>query len=78
MDKQKVLETSSAGYIFSHMFKTLKRLRCIRVTFYNLLTGWRDAFKFGPFKQNDKINKAAHRSKLLKELEVDLSVSFKN
>ena len=78
MDKQKVLETSSAGYIFSQMCKIFKRLRCALITIYILFTGWRDAFKFGPFKQIDILNKAAHRSKLLKELGHDLSVSFEN
>ena len=78
MNKQKVLKTSSAGYIFSHMSKMLKWLRCILITIYKLFTGWRDAFKFGTFKQSDIINMAAHRSKLLKELGQDLSVSFEN
>ena len=78
MDKQKVLKTSSAGYIFSYMSKMLKWLRCILITIYKLFTSWRDDFKFGPFKQSDIINKAAHRSKLLKDLGQDLSVSFEN
>ena len=76
MDKQKVLKTSSAGYIFSHISKMFKWLRCILITIYKLFTGCRGAFKFGPFMQSDTINKAAHRSKLLKELGQDLSVSF--
>ena len=78
MDKQKVLKTSSVEYIFSHMSKMLNWLRCILITIYKLFTGWRDAFKFGPFKQSDIINKTAHRSKLLKELGQDFSVSFEN
>ena len=78
MDKQKVLKISSAGYIFCHMSKMLKWLRCILITIYKLFTVWRDAFNFGAFKQSDIINKAAHRSKLLNELGQDLSVSFEN
>ena len=78
MNKLKVLKTSEAGYIFSYMSKMLKRLRCILITIYKLFTGWRDAFKFGPFKRSDIINKAAHRSKLLKEFGQDLSVWIEN
>ena len=78
MDKQKVLKKSSAGYILSHMSKMLKWLRCILINIYRLFTVWKDAFKFGPFKQIDILNKAAHRSKLLKEFGQDLSVSFEN
>ena len=78
MDKQKVLKTSSAGYIFSHMSKMLKWLRCILITIYKLFTVCRAAFKIGPFTQSDIINTAAYRSKLLKELGQDLSVSFEN
>ena len=50
----------------------------IPMTSYNLVTCWSDALKFGPSKQGDIINKAAHGLKLLKEHGLDLSVSFEN
>ena len=78
MDKQKVLETSGAGYIFSHLYDTLKRSGCIPMTIYNLVARWRHAFKFGPFEQGNVINKVVYRSKLLKEHGLDLSGSFEN
>ena len=78
MDEQKVLVTGGAGYIGSHACKALQRSGFIPVTFDNLVTGWRDAVKFGPFEQGHLINKAARRSKLLKEHGLELSVSFEN
>ena len=78
MDEQKVLETGGAGYIDSHACKALQQSRFIPVTFDKLVTGWRDAVKFGPFEQVDIINNAARRSKLLKEHGLELSVSFEN
>ena len=57
MDDQKVLVTGGAGYIGSHACKVLKQSGFIPVTFDNLVTGWRDAVKFGPFEQGDLLNK---------------------
>ena len=78
MDEQKVLIKGSAGYTGSHACKVLQRSGFISVTFDNLVTGRRDAVKFGPFEQGDLISKAARRSKLLKEHGLELSVSFEN
>ena len=58
MDEQKALVTGGAGYIGSHACKALQRLGFIPVTFDNLVTGWRDAVKFGPFVQCDLLNKS--------------------
>ena len=57
MDEQKVLVTGGAGYIGSHACKALQQTGFIPVTFDNLVTGWRDAVKFGPFEQGDLLNK---------------------
>ena len=57
MDEQRVLVTGGAGYIGSHACKALQRSGFIPVTFDNLVTGWRDAVKFGPFEQGDLLNK---------------------
>ena len=57
MDDQKVLVTGGAGYIGSHVCKVLQQSGFIPVTFDNLVTGWRDAVKFGPFEQGDLLNK---------------------
>ena len=78
MDEQKVLLTGGARYIGSHAYKALQRSGFIPVTFDNLVTAWRGSVKFGPFEQGDPINKAARRSKLLKEHGMELSVSFEN
>ena len=48
-----VLVTGGAGYIGSHACKALKTAGFTPVTFDNLVTGWRDAVKFGPFEQGD-------------------------
>ena len=58
MGEQKVLVTGGAGYIGSHACKALKQSGFIPVTFDNLVTGWRDAVKFGPFEQGDLLNKS--------------------
>ena len=42
-----VLVTGGAGYIGSHACKALHAAGFIPVTFDNLVTGWRDAVKFG-------------------------------
>jgi UDP-glucose 4-epimerase len=57
MDGQKVLVTGGAGYIGSHACKALQQSGFIPVTFDNLVSGWRDAVKFGPFEQGDLLNK---------------------
>ena len=57
MDEQKVLVTGGAGYIGSHACKALQQSGFTPVTFDNLVTGWRDAVKFGPFEQGDLLNK---------------------
>ena len=58
MSKQKVLVTGGAGYIGSHACKALRQSGFIPVTFDNLVTGWRDAVKFGPFEQGDLLKKS--------------------
>ena len=58
MDEQKVLVTGGAGYIGSHACKVLQQSGFIPVTFDNLVTGWRDAVKFGPLEQGDLLNKS--------------------
>lgn len=55
-----VLVTGGAGYIGSHACKALKAAGYTPVTYDNLVTGWRDAVKFGPFEQGD----LADRSRL--------------
>lgn len=57
MGEQKVLVTGGAGYIGSHACKALQRAGFTPVVFDNLVTGWRDAIKFGPFEQGDLLNK---------------------
>jgi len=49
----KVLVTGGAGYIGSHACKALAAAGYIPVTFDNLVTGWEDAVKFGPFEKGD-------------------------
>ena len=53
-----VLVTGGAGYIGSHACKTLKKAGYMPVTFDNLVTGWKDAVKFGPFEQGDLLDRA--------------------
>ena len=48
-----ILVTGGAGYIGSHACKALKAAGYTPVTYDNLVTGWRDAVKFGPFEQGD-------------------------
>jgi UDP-glucose 4-epimerase len=55
--EQKVLVTGGAGYIGSHACKALQQAGFIPVTFDNLVTGWRDAVKFGPLEHGDLLNK---------------------
>lgn len=53
-----VLVTGGAGYIGSHACKALKAAGYTPVTYDNLITGWRDAVKFGPFEQGDLMDRA--------------------
>tara|TARA_R110002049_G_scaffold44333_6_gene130237 strand:- start:94977 stop:95960 length:984 start_codon:yes stop_codon:yes gene_type:complete len=53
-----VLVTGGAGYIGSHACKALKAAGFTPVTYDNLITGWRDAVKFGPFEQGDLLDRA--------------------
>lgn len=53
-----ILVTGGAGYIGSHACKALARAGYTPVTFDNLVTGWRDAVKFGPFEQGDLLDRA--------------------
>ena len=52
-----VLVTGGAGYIGSHACKALAAAGFTPVTFDNLITGWREAVKFGPFIQGDLLNR---------------------
>ena len=52
-----ILVTGGAGYIGSHACKHLMQAGYLPVTFDNLSTGWRDAVRFGPFKQGDLLNR---------------------
>lgn len=54
-----VLVTGGAGYIGSHACKALKAAGFTPVTFDNLVTGWREAVKFGPFVEGDLTDRAA-------------------
>lgn len=53
-----VLVTGGAGYIGSHACKALKAAGFVPVAFDNLVTGWQDAVKFGPFEQGDLLDRA--------------------
>lgn len=53
-----ILVTGGAGYIGSHACKALARAGYVPVTYDNLVTGWRDAVKFGPFEQGDLQDRA--------------------
>lgn len=53
-----VLVTGGAGYIGSHACKTLCQAGFTPVTFDNLVTGWEQAVKFGPFVKGDLLKKA--------------------
>lgn len=55
---QYVLVTGGAGYIGSHACKALRVAGFVPVTFDNLVTGWQDAVKFGPFEQGDLLDRA--------------------
>ncbi len=53
-----ILVTGGAGYIGSHACKALARAGYTPVTYDNLVTGWQDAVKFGPFEQGDLLDRA--------------------
>ncbi len=53
-----VLVTGGAGYIGSHACKALREAGYAPVTFDNLVTGWEDAVKFGPFERGDLLDRA--------------------
>ncbi|SFT95842.1 UDP-glucose 4-epimerase GalE [Sedimentitalea nanhaiensis] len=53
-----VLVTGGAGYIGSHACKALKSAGYVPVTYDNLVTGWQDAVKFGPFERGDLLDRA--------------------
>jgi UDP-glucose 4-epimerase len=53
-----VLVTGGAGYIGSHACKALRNAGFVPVTYDNLVTGWRDSVKFGPFEQGDLLDRA--------------------
>lgn len=50
---QTVLVTGGAGYIGSHACKRLAEAGYVPITYDNLVTGWSQAVKFGPFEQGD-------------------------
>ncbi len=56
---ERVLVTGGAGYIGSHACKVLKAAGYVPVTYDNLITGWRDAVKFGPLVEGDLSDRAA-------------------
>lgn len=53
-----ILVTGGAGYIGSHACKALKAAGYTPVTYDNLVTGWQDAVKFGPFERGDLSDRA--------------------
>ena len=53
-----VLVTGGAGYIGSHACKALRDAGYTPVAFDNLVTGWQDAVKFGPFEQGDLLDRS--------------------
>lgn len=53
-----VLVTGGAGYIGSHACKVLADSGYTPVTYDNLVTGWEDAVKFGPFEHGDLLDRA--------------------
>ncbi|WP_209598972.1 UDP-glucose 4-epimerase GalE [Ruegeria sp. HKCCSP351] len=53
-----ILVTGGAGYIGSHACKALAQAGYVPVTYDNLVTGWQDAVKYGPFEQGDLLDRA--------------------
>ena len=54
-----ILVTGGAGYVGSHACKALARAGHTPVTFDGLVTGWRDAVRFGPFEEGRLEDRAA-------------------
>ena len=54
----RVLVTGGAGYIGSHACKMLAAAGYEPVTYDNLITGWEQAVKFGPFERGDLHDRA--------------------
>ncbi len=52
-----VLVTGGAGYIGAHACKALRKAGFVPVTYDNLVTGWQDAVKFGPFEKGDLLDR---------------------
>nr|WP_274705627.1 UDP-glucose 4-epimerase GalE [Salipiger pentaromativorans] len=50
--------TGGAGYIGSHACKVLNAAGFTPVTYDNLVTGWQDAVKFGPFERGELSDRA--------------------
>lgn len=57
MTSNNVLVTGGAGYIGSHACKALKKEGYTPITFDNLMTGWKEAVKFGPFIPGNLLNR---------------------
>lgn len=53
-----VLVTGGAGYVGSHACKALAEAGYTPVTYDSLITGWREAVKFGPFEEGDLLDRA--------------------
>ncbi|AXI44089.1 UDP-glucose 4-epimerase GalE [Sulfitobacter sp. SK011] len=53
-----ILVTGGAGYIGSHACKALKAAGFTPITYDNLITGWQDSVKFGPFERGDLLDRA--------------------
>ena len=53
-----ILVTGGAGYIGSHACKALKAAGFTPVTYDNLITGWQESVKFGPFESGDLLDRA--------------------
>ena len=53
MSKRRLLVTGGAGYIGSHTCKALAAIGIEPITFDNLVTGHRDAVRWGPFVRGD-------------------------
>jgi len=52
-----ILVTGGAGYIGSHACKALSASGYTPITYDNLVSGWQDAVKFGPFEQGDLLDR---------------------
>ena len=52
-----ILVTGGAGYIGSHACKALARAGYVPITYDNLVTGWQDSVRFGPFEHGDLLDR---------------------